>query len=123
MALANTNFTDARTQGVGNPLRGFRATIRHDRGVGRRFMLVTVKVLPSLTLQMCTLTSYSLHLHTLCQLPTKVRCVVQDFQNKNILEDTVEQFMYGYEMFNTRLHMEEQWVRIILLSTISLQTM
>ena len=57
MALDYTTFTDARTQGVGNPLRGFRATIRHDRGEGRRFMLMTVKVLPSLTLKYCTLTS------------------------------------------------------------------
>ena len=53
MALAYTTFTDARTQGVGNPLRGFRATMRHDRGEGRRFMLMTVKVLPSLTLKNC----------------------------------------------------------------------
>jgi hypothetical protein len=46
MALA---FTDPRTEGVGLSLRGFRATIRHNRGVGKRYMLVAVKVLLSHT--------------------------------------------------------------------------
>ena len=48
MAMVNglaPAFTDPRTQGVGASLRGFRATIRHARGSGKRYMLMAVKVL------------------------------------------------------------------------------
>ena len=39
--------------------------------------------------------------------------MVQDADTGDITEDTTELLMYGYEMSNTKLHMEEQWVRSV----------
>ena len=49
--------------------------------------------------------------------------MVTDFQTGEIVEDTLEIFMYGYEMLNTKLQMQEQWVRIRVLPSTSLPTM
>jgi len=38
--------------------------------------------------------------------------MVQDADTGDIIEQTEELLMYGYEMYNHKLHMQEQWVRM-----------
>ena len=89
-------FTDCRTRWNGNVRRnGFRATIAHARADGDppRYMLVCVRL----------------------------RCVTTDDNGLAIEEDTVEEYMHGHKLTNSKLSMEEQWVSMS--ATVSCLTM